>query len=68
MAKNLKPVVRDLCSVLQGVDDLEVTDALAALGAVVEMLLVNGVAAGGRVEAADKFYGVIVRRIGVSLN
>lgn len=68
MTKDLKPVVRDLCGVLQDVDDLEVTDALAAIGAVVEMLLVNGVAAEGRIEAADKFYGVIVRRIGTSLN
>lgn len=68
MAKDLKPVVRSLCDVLQDVDDLDVSDALAVVGAVAEMLLVNGVTAEGRIEAADKFYGVIMRRIGVSLN
>lgn len=68
MAKDLKLIVRGLCDVLQDADDLEVSDALAAIGAVAEMLLVNGVAAEGRVEAADKFYRVIKRRIGTSLN
>lgn len=68
MAKDLKLIVRGLCDVLQDADDLEVNDALAAVGAVAEMLLVNGVTAEGRVEAADKFYSVIMRRIGVPLH
>lgn len=68
MSKDLKPVVRSVCDVLQDVDDLEVDEALAIVAAVAEMILVKGVAAEGRAEAADKFYGVIVRRIGASLN
>lgn len=66
MSKDL--TVRRMCSVLRKDQSTDINEVLSKVGAVVEMILINGVDPEHRAAAAARFYEVLQKRITRQLN